>query len=407
MRRPNRRPNYTKTEDIENYEIPPDYLIYKDDADTVAVNGSTGVEDSRNTDSSTVIQYAIDQLTSGGHIFIKTGRYKINTTIKLKDRIHLQGSGFATYINSNVNDMTVIGTDEAELSVCIIEDILFTHEVNREPHNYIYITTAMDECAIRNCFFHVSLYSAINLRGKIEEMMIHDNFVNGCPYGIMWVPNVSDYFAGMIYDNMVWNYTEAGIYVAGDAVHCTTPVMISNNQIIRGNIGINTSNFQHVVIQGNYIDDMITCGIQLGANSDSVKVKGNVIDNIASHSNTNDTDYAIKITNDTCQNNVIIDNELCTGDVGVIDDNGIGTIIRNNRGYVTENSGTATILNTGTDIVVAHGLAKTPTVINVTGQHAEVLDIYVGTIGAANFTITTIGGNVTADRDIFWEAKVR
>jgi len=70
MRRPNRRPNYTKTEDITNWEIPPDYLVYKDDADTVAVNGDTGEEDSRNTDSFTVIQYAVN---NGNHVHIKGG----------------------------------------------------------------------------------------------------------------------------------------------------------------------------------------------------------------------------------------------------------------------------------------------------------------------------------------------
>ncbi|MBA7680542.1 hypothetical protein ES703_88861 [subsurface metagenome] len=84
-------------------------------------------------------------------------------------------------------------------------------------------------------------------------------------------------------------------------------------------------------------------------------------------------------------------------------------VIRHNIGYVTENSGTATMLNGGAAIVVAHGLAATPTVINVTGQDTEVSNIYVDTVGAANFTINRDGaeGNVTADKAIYWEAKVR
>jgi len=95
MRRPNRRPNYTETEDITNWEIPPDYIIYKDGADTIAANGDTGIEDSRNTDSATVIQYAIDQLTSG-LIHIKRGSYIVESTINLKNSIYLVGAGLAS-----------------------------------------------------------------------------------------------------------------------------------------------------------------------------------------------------------------------------------------------------------------------------------------------------------------------
>ena len=105
--------------------------------------------------------------------------------------------------------------------------------------------------------------------------------------------------------------------------------------------------------------------------------------------------------------NIFTGNQLHDATTGQILKSGVNSICHHNIGWKTENSGTATILNTGTDIVVPHGLDGTPTIINVTGQHTEVLDIYVDTIGAANFTIHTIGGNVTANRDIFWEAKVR
>jgi len=73
---------------------------------------------------------------------------------------------------------------------------------------------------------------------------------------------------------------------------------------------------------------------------------------------------------------------------------------------LTNNQGTATILNGNATIVVAHGLRTTPTTINVTGTHAEVETAYVDTIGADNFTINKGGaGNVTADRDVYWEAS--
>ena len=90
---------------------------------------------------------------------------------------------------------------------------------------------------------------------------------------------------------------------------------------------------------------------------------------------------------------------------------GTGNIIGwNNRGYVNRASGMATILNGNTSIVVTHGLADavqgglTPNRINVTGQHAEVVSVYVNTIGAANFTITNTVGATSANRNVYWEA---
>jgi len=74
---------------------------------------------------------------------------------------------------------------------------------------------------------------------------------------------------------------------------------------------------------------------------------------------------------------------------------------------VSEARGTATILNGNATVVVTHGLYSTPLNIKVDGTHAEVESCYPDTIGAANFTINKGGaGNVTANRDIFWEASV-
>jgi len=100
MRRPNRRPNYLEAEDITNWEETADYIIFKENADTVAINGDTGVELSRNTDSSTVIQATIDAITAGGVIYVKPGTYTIVTTLailKANQNIKIIGSGSGTY----------------------------------------------------------------------------------------------------------------------------------------------------------------------------------------------------------------------------------------------------------------------------------------------------------------------
>jgi hypothetical protein len=103
MRRPNRRPNYLEAEDITNWEETADFIVFKESADTVAINGDTGAELSRNTDSSTVIQAAIDAITSGGVIYIKPGTYTIVTTLailKANQNIKIVGSGSGTYLTT-------------------------------------------------------------------------------------------------------------------------------------------------------------------------------------------------------------------------------------------------------------------------------------------------------------------
>ena len=90
-------------------------------------------------------------------------------------------------------------------------------------------------------------------------------------------------------------------------------------------------------------------------------------------------------------------------------DAGTNTIVRDNVGWVTENSGTATLLNANTSIVVAHGLAATPTSISITFAENPtnlIADWWIDTIGAANFTLN--GSNPGASNlDFGWEAKVR
>ena len=100
MRKPLRLPHYLRNEDIENYVETCEYLIYMDGAITVAVDGNTGVEVIRSTDSHTVIQYCHDIMKDanrGGIIFLKPGIYHLSDTILIQSSgISLIGSGMHT-----------------------------------------------------------------------------------------------------------------------------------------------------------------------------------------------------------------------------------------------------------------------------------------------------------------------
>jgi hypothetical protein len=81
-------------------------------------------------------------------------------------------------------------------------------------------------------------------------------------------------------------------------------------------------------------------------------------------------------------------------------------IITRNTGYVTESKGTATLLNTTTSIVVAHGCSATPTNITVTPSSiGNATKWWVDTIGDTTFTIH-VDQDPGADITFYWKAEV-
>lgn len=72
------------------YEVSPfgfvktaSYIIYKSGTTYYAIDGTTGVELTSGTDAATVIEAAIDALTSGGLIFFKYAIYEIGTSLEI------------------------------------------------------------------------------------------------------------------------------------------------------------------------------------------------------------------------------------------------------------------------------------------------------------------------------------
>lgn len=84
--------------------------------------------------------------------------------------------------------------------------------------------------------------------------------------------------------------------------------------------------------------------------------------------------------------------------------------VRDNAGFITENSGTSSIDSGQTTKVVAHGLAATPTVISIMFAEQGDNDYgrwWVDTIGATTFTLHVTANPGASNLDFYWEAKVR
>jgi len=115
----------------------------------------------------------------------------------------------------------------------------------------------------------------------------------------------------------------------------------------------------------------------------------------------------------TANNVEVIGNRIDDAGGDAIFNSGTGTTIRDNYGFATEASGTASIIGDGstvTSVQVAHGLDGMPTVMTVTptSDLGSASKVWVDSIDGTNFTI-----NLDADPGsevevtFSWEAKSR
>jgi len=115
-------------------------------------------------------------------------------------------------------------------------------------------------------------------------------------------------------------------------------------------------------------------------------------------------------TDATSSGHILTGNDFAIGTTGAAY-MGAGAVViaRDNKGYVTENSGTATLLNGNTTVVVVHGLSATPTVILITFAEDPtnlMADWWVDTANSDNFTFNGVDPGAS-NLDFYWEAKVR
>jgi len=108
--------------------------------------------------------------------------------------------------------------------------------------------------------------------------------------------------------------------------------------------------------------------------------------------------YAAIVEADTCDYNTFINcdfdpSKYATTTMIIV---GANTKIKGNRGYITENRGTATVANGATYIDVTHGLSKTPVaqdiIVTPTNNKGSASEYWISDIVASTFRI-----NVDAD----------
>jgi len=182
------------------------------------------------------------------------------------------------------------------------------------------------------------------------------------------------------------NYGEtqfSNIHVKGNVINSTgTAIFVGANQIP----------ISYLYIEGNHI--VGTRGVQIegAVGADYVYIFRNRF--IAS-------DYDLYLANYVQDHVYIYDNDFS---YRIYDYPGRARY-RRNRGYLTENSGVATISAGSTRVTVSHGLAKTPTKFLITPLGQPPGKLWVENITSTSFDIVTDTAP-TVDLNISWYAEV-
>lgn len=410
--------------------IPPeseaDYTIWVDGATYYAKNGHTG-KITNSINAASLIQNMINTLTSGRTwmetLYLK-GKFVIDSNIKPTSytRIIIDGELFlaanstqAPIFLDNVNNIEIIGgtinVNKAN-QINAISGITSSGGekikiLNIKIHDasawgiYLHDTSHV---IIKNCDIFDCEWSGICMESStliMHSIDVSYNHITGCGTGAgATLSGISSESLNVLYPilyfnihhNEVENNANSGIGLFGYCNYFT----ISYNDVYENDVnGISIYGCQYGDISYNKIIDNAqddVPGYRYGISVDDtgatlaslyVLITHNYIDNTKSFAiSTNSlADYI------TISYNDLTPNPFISRPVAAIHDK-----INNNIGYITESSGSATILNTTTSIVVTHGCSYTPTAtdISITPTATCTNDpgmIWVSAVDGTNFTV--------------------
>ncbi len=283
------------------------------------------------------------------------------------------GGGRHRIINNLVTGAFVIGIYVDDVTDCVVVG----NTIINSQYNNIWIDgpNAKRNTIVGNICIG-GQYSIGFVRGSSYNTVTGNNFYNAGARAVDFEGLTADSHDNIVSGNIITPGSGVPAVVLGSTAAC-------NKNIITGNVMVVTGATAAVIIRNASSNNLISQNRISTANG-----------------------YSVTIAADS--NNNIINENILTSTAGqYISDAGTGTIVRDNQGYLTENSGTATVLNTTTTIVVAHGLATAPTRVLLTARlWSAAAKAWVTDIGAANFTIN-VDADPGAGTAIFdWKAQV-
>ncbi len=248
------------------------YIIFKDGSLTKALNCSTGVIVSSNANSETVIQYVIDQLTSGGHIHIKQGSYELDDNIFLDDYITISGEGYSTELKFTTANKTIKIIGKTGV---ILENFRVNGNVGVVAGAGINISgTGATKCIIQHVFSHDAGADGIGFWQQssycsIENCITWDNGTNGT---YIEGTGAGDSYRCRVIDCISITDGSNGVRFSDSAES-----IVKGNIIFQcGAVGIVIDNVDESIVSNNFIFDPVSGGIS-AASSDDLLIANNQV----------------------------------------------------------------------------------------------------------------------------------
>lgn len=193
------------------------YIIYKDGDYTCAKNGTTGRIDERSTNSSAVIQAAIDGVNlTGGLVHIKAGIYSLNSTLYVRGALILHGEGH--YIGGGSHQGTVLQTDGAFSAMVINSSRVVTmRDIQFDGDRYNGTVGIQMDVLHRSSFYNV-LFWEFSEFGVVLNNCVANNFYS-CRFMSCGLSNSTGgvivgetkFANGINFDSCVFDWCSVGV----------------------------------------------------------------------------------------------------------------------------------------------------------------------------------------------------
>jgi len=420
-----------------------------------AASELTGAVAYSGTNASQIIQSAIDGTFSKGrgHVHIKEGDYDITNTIILRNGITLTGKYKWTQLKAKNLAGDILKTADGAQNIQVENLVLWGRRDQADGQssgNGLYIygdgsgyrarisnliishvkengikiggsngqTTGTDMHIFNNAIsnngedgIHVGTATGSGNDIVIESNTIHENVGHGIH---------SQYGSGLqVIGNNIYGNHEEGILdeSEGQNLYENNKINANYKEGIKAGYPNRNQYIGNQLISNSYLGDNLYAQLRiesfiLGRARYNI-VKGNYIGN---YPNTNPKAHCGILLGGRADYNIISGNilpsdEFYTKAMVLV---GSNNIVKDNIGFVTENSGTATIAN---NEWVPHGLASTPTVVIVTTRTPTyglpALPVIIGVVrqNATHFQVSaylTNGKAITADAiNISWHAEYK
>ena len=269
--------------------------------------------------------------------------------------------------------------------------VMINNCIGASNFNYGLTFHTATHCTVNGGFYYLNTYDGIGTTGAGERW----HTLNGvqCYKNLRYGANLGhDYsvVGGQFVDN-----DSAGIVISSTVNNTITGAIIAGN----GGIVSPTTPYGVYIIHGSLTDQNTITGCFFGNDYYSYRIADSQT-------------YGIFEVG-ACSGNYSGNTFATYGSTQTAFNRGVASIsiIRNNKGFVTENSGTGTIASGTTSAVITHGLGVTPTLDDLSiifGEQgtADYGRWWISTITSTQFTLNVSADVGVSNLDFAWRAVV-